>query len=210
MNRTGGIAALEGGSDPTPVNLRRTAVHEAGHAVVAEIFALGCTEVTNAPNRDDGTAGFAISAMGEYSVMQAWERRGIYHRGWRSALRASALVLLAGVAAERELLGLSGAGLGASNDLRRVQWAVAELTPADGSRGITFLRLERAAATLVARHRVAIATLADAIVEHRHLSRELLAGIIERVLARSPAVARHGPGARFTPTDRVLWEVNEQ
>lgn len=179
--------------------LRRTAIHEAGHAVVTEILALGCTEVTNVPDWDEGTGGFAISPLGEDKVLQAWEQRGIYHREWRSALRATALVLLAGAAAERELLGAAGAGLGAEDDFRRVQWAVADLTPADGSPETTLLRLERAAAALVARHRAAIATVADAIVEHRYLSGELLAGIIERVLACSPAVARHGPGARFTP-----------
>jgi len=194
----------------TLADLLRTAIHEAGHAVVAEILALGCTEVTNVPDWDEGTGGFAISPLGEDKVLQAWEQRGIHHREWRSALRATALVLLAGAAAERELLGSSGAGLGAEDDLRRVQWAVADLTPADGNPETTLLRLEHAAAVVVARHRAAIAMLADAIVEHRHLSGELLAGIIERVLARSPAVARHGAGARFTPTDRVLWEVSEQ
>ena len=210
MNRTSGSAAPEGGSDRTPADLHRTAIHEAGHAIVAEVLAIGCTEVTNVPDWDDGTAGFALSSAGDAAVLQAWEQRGIHHRDWRSALRATALVLLAGAAAEQELLGSAGAGLGAGDDLRRAGWAVDDLTPANGDCGTTFLRLERAAAALVARHRMAIATLADAVVEHRHLSAEPLARIIECVLARSPAVARHGPGARFTFADRAPWEGNEQ
>ena len=193
--------------DRTLADLHRTAIHEAGHAVVAEVLAIGCTEVTNVPDWDEDVAGHILSSAGDYAVLQAWEQRGIHHHDWRCALRATALVLLAGAAAERELLGSSGAGLGAGDDLRRAGWAVDELTPAEGDVRATFARLERAAAVLVQRHRAAIATLADAVVEHRHLSGELLAQIIERVLAHSPAVARHGPGARFINRDLAPWEV---
>lgn len=162
--------------------LRRTAIHEAGHAVVAEVLCLGCGFVTIIPNRDEQEAGHCVIPLGEYDVLAAWEARGRYRerRDWSlSANRAAAMTLLSGVAAERELLGRAGPGAG--EDHRYVARLIEDFIPADGDVRVALRRLERAACGIVRRHRHSVAAVADELL----LRRELAGGELQRIIASS-------------------------
>src|SRR5579864_7504080 len=80
-----------------------TAIHEAGHAVIARALGLGCGRVTIRPNLRARTGGFAI-IEDTWDTIEAWSRRGRY-RDIATALRARILALMAGRAAEEELIG---------------------------------------------------------------------------------------------------------
>lgn len=169
----------------SPSALRRTAVHEAGHALAAYVLGLECSKVSIVPDWDAGEAGHCTYPTDPLEIMGQWDTTGVWHRTERSAQRASAIALLAGAAAEREVLGRAGPG--AADDRRRAGWLVDDLTPAQGNVRHTLARLERTAARLVHRHRAALARVADTLVAQRTLDGEQV-----RALVAGRAEALHG------------------
>ena len=160
----------------SPAALRRTAIHEAGHAVVATVFGLDVREVSIVPDLDECEAGFCIYAVDLMEIMGLWDTAGIWHRTARSARRASAIALLAGIAAEREMLGRLGPGAG--DDRPRAGWLVDDLTPLGGSVRHTLARLEKAAAVLMRQHRDTLAMLVDALLAQRTMTGEAVRELV--------------------------------
>lgn len=122
-----------------------------------------------------------------------WDARG----RWRHpdvALRAHAIHLLAGAAAEREILEYANAG--DANDRREVRWLIHELGKSGLAAERLGNRLERFAASLARRHRSAIAELAEVVLVRHVMVGEVLAEAMERLLTSSPYLARHGAWAR--------------
>lgn len=179
--------------------VRRTAIHEAGHAVAAEVLRLGCDGLSIVPNPDESEAGHCIFPIGGYEVLAAWEARGRqYGRYWaQSAGRAATIAVLAGVAAEREMLGRAGPGAGSfrtpGTDRRLAALLIDDLTPTDGDVRRTFRSLDRAALGLVRRHRKAIVALADELVRQRQLSGNEVARIVAAALTTAPATCGAEP-----------------
>ncbi len=178
----------------TTAALYRTAIHEAGHGVVAEALGLGCTEISIIPDPDEMTAGYCIYSVDPFDALQLWRRRGISHRSRKSAATAAAITMLAGSGAERELLGRASAG--AADDLRQANWMIDDIVPAEGNVRQMLTRLRRISAGVVHRHRSAVAEVAHALMERRQLSGEVLADVLERALPYSSSVARYGAAAR--------------
>ncbi|NPD66617.1 hypothetical protein HN018_26730 (plasmid) [Lichenicola cladoniae] len=101
---------------------------------------------------------------------------------------------LAGVSAERELLGRAYGG--ASCDRREIAHLIEDIAFSVKESRTLFWRLERFATMLVRRHRLAIAALADALLLHREMNGDALADLLEQLLATSPVVRCHGAWAR--------------
>jgi ATP-dependent Zn protease len=85
----------------TKTELRHTAHHEAGHAVVGRVLGLTCGGVTIVPNYDEMTAGVSVTQV-ETSISD-WEARGRWR--FESMYRASIFILMAGREAEIVCLG---------------------------------------------------------------------------------------------------------
>ena len=64
----------------TANQLRRTAIHEAGHAVIGRVLGLTCGEVTIVPDWEKLTAGYAITLV-ERSTSD-WQARGRWRSGF--------------------------------------------------------------------------------------------------------------------------------
>jgi hypothetical protein len=82
-----------------------TAVHEAGHAVIARVLRLRCGEVTIEPNEDEGYAGYSHTGD-PWATVDDWERAGRYRdHDVEQAYRGYILTLMAGAEAEIEICG---------------------------------------------------------------------------------------------------------
>jgi len=68
--------------------LRHTAHHEAGHAVIGRVIALPCGPATIKPNYEKMTAGYSI-IPDPRECEEEWQKRG-KHRLWDAVWRARA------------------------------------------------------------------------------------------------------------------------
>ncbi|WP_126401454.1 AAA family ATPase [Blastochloris tepida] len=180
-------------SDPrSPADIRRAAIHEAGHAVAAVRLGLGTVRSISLVS-----FGFAVGSV-------AIERRPMSVLR-RADIEADVVGLLAGRAAEIVLLGCPSAGAGgaAESDLGRATDALVRLHGTFGlgdtlayrsdieAAGAAVLdpallraveadlqRLQEAAEALVRAHRATIEALADALVRHRVLGADEIARLV--------------------------------
>ena len=179
--------------------IRRTAVHEAGHAVLATIVRLDCTQISVIPRVDDLSDGYCIYRVDPLGILTHWENCGVFHMGERSALLASSIVLLAGGAAERTIFGR--AGNGSYDDIRRAKWMVDDMTSRDGDVRITLARLQRTVGWLVTRHKLAIEYVSAALVTSGELEGDRLAATMSIALVGSYRASESfaiGGGGEFT------------
>ena len=86
----------------TPEEERATAIHEAGHAVIARVLGLVCGNVTIGVNYRTRTSGYGIIADPRVAN-DCWEQRGRYPP-LEAAFRGRILAYMAGREAEEELL----------------------------------------------------------------------------------------------------------
>lgn len=146
---------------------KQTAIHEAGHAVVARVLGVAAGEVTIRPTEDQ-SIGHSIIA----------DPRFIWQRGDGSKSKAAksfAVALFAGAEAERLILQSQDVGDGIDRER-----ATACLAWAGAVRGASFVgddvferheeRLRGRAAQLVQQHRLKIERVADALIERQTLS----------------------------------------
>jgi hypothetical protein len=97
---------------------RRTAYHEAAHAVIARVLTLPCGHATIRPDAD--SAGHSI-ALDPFECLHEWERRGKV-RDTEAVWHARIIAFMAGVEAEKELLAVPDhSEFGDGND--RIQMA---------------------------------------------------------------------------------------
>lgn len=127
---------------------RATAFHEAGHAVVAHRFGHLVDSVTIKPK-----PGILGSSASEEEFSDG------------STDREQVLVLYAGLAAERLVRPGAVVEDGAWSDYEKAERLVACL-------GVPVEELEREAAELVHKHRVAIEAVAEVLLEHTSISGE--------------------------------------
>jgi len=143
---------------------RTTAIHEAGHAVIARILGLVCGKVTI---KASGTSGYGIIAAPEF-VCDCWEQRG-KNRPIQAAFRGRILAYMAGREAEVELLGQCQGG--DNDDQSRIGLMLEDLYPGEWDQQDKFeRRLRRFARNLVRRHRPKIEVLSRALIEQRTMS----------------------------------------
>jgi ATP-dependent Zn protease len=138
-----------------------TAVHEAGHAVVARVLGLQCGKVTIAANYRTRDAGYGVIAD-PWAAVARWDERGKY-RPAEAALRARVIAYMAGREAEEELLGHCPGGDGDD------QYQIALMLDTLGQTELE-PRLRTFARAIVRRHRSKIEALARALMERRTMS----------------------------------------
>src|SRR6516225_1434666 len=95
----------------TRKQLRTTAYHEAGHAVIGRVLTLVCGGASIKPDYADATAGFGITGDPWLCIWE-WERRGKVRPSQRAVWRARIMTYMAGAEAEQELLGSTAGGDG--------------------------------------------------------------------------------------------------
>jgi hypothetical protein len=159
--------------------IHRTAVHEAGHAVIGRVLKQVCGQASVRPNPDEGEAGHAIAAD-PYITLGYWlDELG----RWRgsdamvSIMRGRIMSYMAGRVAEEEFFGSCAGGDG--DDQWQIDLMLDSLLPGDADVPRYAQRLRGHTRTLVRRHRAAIACVAALLVERGTLQSEE----IERALA---------------------------
>ncbi len=143
--------------------LWRTAVHEAGHAVIARRLDLYPGGVTIVGDHDEGTAGWSFMPDA-WAVAHAWEQKGKY-RDPMVAFRGRIIAYMAGRESEIEILGWATDGDG--NDRLQIALMLEQLpgdTDQDPGQVRLEARLRSATRMLVRRHRAAIERVADALL----------------------------------------------
>ena len=140
---------------------RTTAIHEAGHAVIARILGLVCGKVTikgqwNVGIQDHRRPGVCMRLLG--ATRQ--------NRPIQAAFRGRILAYMAGREAEVELLGQCQGG--DNDDQSRIGLMLEDLYPGEWDQQDKFeRRLRRFARNLVRRHRPKIEVLSRALIEQR-------------------------------------------
>ena len=157
--------------------LWRTAIHEAGHAVVARVLGLASGQATIVPKFDLEEAGHHINRS-PWRTLYDWEKRGLLHRTVRSAVRGRIMAYMAGAEAEIEFVGACEGG--DSDDRDKIEEMAdssdSYLTPEEWKRYEP--RMRRQTRRLVRRHRAKIERLASALMDCETLQPEQIDRII--------------------------------
>jgi hypothetical protein len=158
---------------------RHTAIHEAGHAVIARVLGLSSGEANIIPNEQEDVAGCATVYDG-WKTANEWDqqvfeqrKRGVVPRKVRlarSAFRGLIIVKMAGAEAESELLGDCAGGDGYDREEIEliVHFDEAELSYDLWRRHEP--RMRRQARRLVRKHRDKIERVAAALVRRKILT----------------------------------------
>jgi hypothetical protein len=166
---------------------KRTAVHEAGHAVIGRVLGLRCREATIVPDDAKGLVGRAVIKDQCVSIAE-WEARG-RHR-YHSIMRARVMAIMAGREAEIEIFGDCGGG--DSNDQCEIAFHLDEVAPETvGSEDdlVRFHdRLRAKTAGRVRRHRNLIELVADALLKSGTLSAKKIDTLIKPYIPLPAAV----------------------
>jgi ATP-dependent Zn protease len=163
----------------TAGQLRRTAIHEAGHAVIGRVLKQVCGCVTIVPNEAEGEAGYFIIGN-PYQTMEYWWEKICRFRGsddMTSILRGRIMTYMAGRVAEEEFFGKVGFGCGL--DDREIALGLGSLLGPDADLKRYEARLRAFTRGLVKRHRPAIERVAAALLKRKTLQPEE----IERAMA---------------------------
>jgi len=97
------MKAMTGKRKPYLNDPWHTAIHEAGHAVIARVLRLRCGEVTMVPNEAEGYAGYSHTGD-PWDTIGDWERFGHYRdRDIEQAVTGYILVQMAGLHQQRSL-----------------------------------------------------------------------------------------------------------
>ncbi len=146
-----------------------TAVHEAGHAVIARVLDMACGGATIVADEDEGSAGNA-ETFDPHVTAHAWDRRG-HFRDMRSVFVGRILTVMAGAEAEEELLGSCEGGDGGDRDqVALMLQAICDEAAEDRLEA----RLRRMTKMLCRRHRAAIGAVADALLASGTLQSEVI------------------------------------
>ena len=157
-------------------NPRNTAVHEAGHAVIARVLTLKCGGASIRADYKTETAGYAI-IHDPLECDGEWRYR-FKRRDTEAAERARIIVCMAGIEAEIELLGAAEGGDG--EDLHHIDLLAEQLNRCDLN------RLRRMTRMLVRRHRERIERVADALLAKKRLTEKQIDRLAGRSLADVP------------------------
>jgi ATP-dependent Zn protease len=179
--------------------LRRTAFHESGHAVVGRVVGMVCGGATIVPDYKAMTAGIAITY--DHGVAgEAWEIAGKFRGNDEvSATRGRILGYMAGHEAEILVAGdRRDDGVGDEDDRKWIARMAAEA-------GIErFERLRPKARALVRCHWAKIEAVAAALLEHETLEAEQIDAAIDAVMTeRERATAARIALARKPLRDQI-------
>jgi hypothetical protein len=147
-------------------NLRSTAIHEAGHAVIARVLGIACGRATIVPDLDDKIAGHAIT-YDQHATMHQWGQRG-HWREVHYAVHGYILALMAG--AEAEIV-INGACAGGDGEDRHCIAVAADSSDSNFSpeKWTRFEpRMRRQTRRLVRKHREKIERVAADLLEPGH------------------------------------------
>lgn len=143
------------------MNQQHTAIHEAGHAVIARVLGMACGQATVKPDCDLGEAGHAI-IHDQWATWGQWEDRRKY-REIHTVVQGRIISSMAGAEAEREILGYCAGGDGDDRDQ-------IEMMASSSDSGIEpeawprwELRMRRQCRRLVRKHRSKIIRVAAAL-----------------------------------------------
>jgi hypothetical protein len=147
---------------------KRTAHHEAGHAVIGRVLTLVCGYATIVPNYAENESGHSI-AEDPLICCSEWERRGKV-RADNAEYHARLITFMAGKEAADICLGKGDDGDGDDRD--QIALMMEEITADDPAR--LEARLRKFTRMLVRRHRSLIERVAKALMRHNRLSRSAL------------------------------------
>ena len=153
--------------DRTKAERWRTAIHEAGHAVIGRALGLRCGLATIVPNEAEGEAGHAINDS-QWLTLEAWEKLGLA-REVRHAVRGRIMAFMAG--AEAEIVFFGNCAGGDSDDRVKIE-EMAESSDSYLSREdweCLEPRMRRQVHRLVKNHRARIERVASALMERETL-----------------------------------------
>lgn len=157
----------------TPAAVRRTAYHEAGHAVIGRVLGLVCGDATIVPDFEEMVAGVAITR--DHSIADdAWEMRGKF-RWTVSAVRGRIMTVMAGAEAERVAFGRSGGGD------RDDQLQIALMAQGQNISFAYLNRLRPKVRALLRRHWRKIEQVAQALLRAKTLTAVEIDALIEQV-----------------------------
>jgi hypothetical protein len=158
----------------TPEELRSTAYHEAGHAVIHRVVGMLCGGVTIEPDYEEMTAGVAI-VHDPWAVYSAWERRG-KQRGhpYESVLRGRIMGYMAG---REAIIAFGTHHLGDGDDLRQIALMADEA----GISEAYLDRLRPKVRALLRRHWPKVERVAEALLDSRTLTGEEIDALIDSV-----------------------------
>ena len=162
--------------DDQPLNdPRHTAVHEAGHAVIARVLTLMCGGASIVPDHEVGGAGHSITAD-PLECEAEWFKRGRL-RHENAVWHARIITYMAGAESEVVILGSTQGGDG--DDRYQIALMSEELTTgADWDR--LEARLRAMTRTLIRRHRVLIERVADTLLAKGKLTAKQLDRLVGR------------------------------
>jgi hypothetical protein len=177
----------------------RTAVHEAGHAVIGRVLGLECGKVTIVPDFREMTAGVA-KTDGQWKTHEAWEKRGKY-RDISSVYRGRIITLMAGAEAEFVCTGRRGGG--DIHDRREISLTMEEVAIPNGDWERYERRLRAKTRALVRRHRRKIEHLAKALLERRTISSRS----VDRLLRQVTSPQELQRQRRISRVRREFWRL---
>ena len=188
---------------------RNTAIHEAGHAVIARVLMLLCGDASVQADYKAGSAGYA--AIGDpLESDNEWRRRG-KHRSGDAANRARIMSCMAGTEAEAELLGAAQGG--DAEDLRHINILAEHFLDCDRNRLLD--RLRRMTRMLVRRHRKRIERVAMVLLAKETLTEKQLDKLTGRSIDDVPDLHRvdlQGPAGELitVKVERRLRRADER
>jgi ATP-dependent Zn protease len=160
----------------TKKQLRATAYHEAGHAVIGRVLTLACGNATIRPDYAEMAAGHTIT-HDPYTCLHEWERRGHVRDSRDAHLHARIITYMAGAEAEKLLLGTKAIGDG--DDRKQIELMAEELHR-DTDWNWLEPRLRKMTRMLVRRHRHRIERVAQALLARMTLSEKALNKLVGR------------------------------
>jgi ATP-dependent Zn protease len=157
------MKAAEGSSLNDP---RQTAIHEAGHAVIARVLTLDCGGATIKPDHD--SAAHAIT-NDPWACIFAWEQRGKVRNNQDAVWHARIMSFMAGAEAEVVLLGSAQGDDG--EDRYQIDLMADQLDNIELADWIRLeARLRALTRALIRRHRKRIERVAEALLAKGSLS----------------------------------------
>ena len=160
----------------TRKQLKKTAYHEAGHAVIGRVLTLHCGRATIRPNYAEAEAGHAIT-HDPYACLNEWRKRGHVRDSQDSVYHARIITYTAGAEAEMALLGSKMIGDG---DDRYQITLMSEELHRDTNWDKLEPRLRAMARMLVPRHSKRIDRVANALLARTTVSAKALDKIVGR------------------------------
>jgi len=164
----------------TQAELRRTAIHEAGHAVAHHVVGMMCGEASIVPVYKEMCGGYAIAAN-PWLIYEAWERRG----KWRGHDFGRIIGYMSG--REAEIIAFGDHHDGDGDDLLQIG-LIAE---AAGFSMTYVERLRLKVRSLLRRHWHKVEAIVEALLIHKTLTGAEIDAIIEKVTTpRERVIAR--------------------